>query len=99
MAKVKPVVADDLTVQINIKWLVQIIFFIVTITAGYFHLTAQITDNHKEIIGIKEALIKYEDLVDDRVGRLETYKDQELEELNRTLMDKVLGRNKNNNGN
>ena len=84
---------DSLEITINIKWMIQIIFFIFTLTGTFFTLKGSIKDNSNEIEYIKENLIEYEKLIDERVSRLEKYKDQELEEVNKSLLSKVLGKN------
>tara|TARA_R100000995_G_C3430438_1_gene98254 strand:- start:372 stop:644 length:273 start_codon:yes stop_codon:yes gene_type:complete len=84
---------DELQIHISVKWMAQLIFFIITVTGSWFSLKATITDNEKEIKYIKQNLIEYEKQVDDRVSRLEKYKEQELEEVNKSLLSKVLGNN------
>ena len=59
---------------------------------AYYSLSNNIGNNANEIKHIKESLIEYEKMVDDRVGRLEKYKEQELEEVNKSLLSKVLGK-------
>ena len=59
---------------------------------AYYSLSNSIGSNANEIKHIKESLIEYEKMVDDRVGRLEKYKEQELEEVNKSLLSKVLGK-------
>ena len=83
---------DDMVISLNIKWLVQIVFFIVSITAGYFTLKGSITNNTKDVSIIKSTLVEYEEEVDDRISRLEDARDLQLEQVNRSLMDKVLGK-------
>ena len=84
---------DELQIHISVKWMAQLIFFIISITGAWYSLKATITDNEKEIEYIKQNLIEYEKQVDDRVSRLERYKEQELEEVNKSLLSKVLGNN------
>ena len=43
---------------------------------------------------MEKALIKYEEILDSRVARLEDFKDLEVEAVNRSLLSKVLGTNK-----
>jgi len=83
---------DELQIHISVKWAVQIILFVVSIMGAYYSLSNNIGNNANEIKHIKESLIEYEKMVDDRVGRLEKYKEQELEEVNKSLLSKVLGK-------
>ena len=84
---------DTLEITLSVKWMVQLIFFVFTITGAWYTLRDGIGNNKKEIEYIKENLIEYENQVDERVGRLEKYKEQELEEVNKSLLSKVLGKN------
>ena len=63
-----------------------------TITGSWYTLNNMINDNTKEIEQIKDSLIEYEKQVDERVSRLEKFKEQELEEVNKSLMQKILGK-------
>ena len=63
-----------------------------SLTGAWYTLKQNIADNANEIEHIKESLIEYEKLLDERVSRLEKYKEQELEEVNKSLLSKVLGR-------
>ena len=67
---------DELQIHISVKWAVQIAFLIVTLTGGWHTLKSNISNNASEIRHIKESLIEYENMVDERVGRLEKYKEQ-----------------------
>ncbi len=83
---------DELQIHISVKWAVQILLFVFTLTGAWYTLKQNIADNTNEIEHIKESLIEYEKLLDERVSRLEKYKEQELEEVNKSLLSKVLGR-------
>ena len=83
---------DELQIHISVKWAVQILLFVFTLTGAWYTLKQSIADNTNEIEHIKESLIEYEKLLDERVSRLEKYKEQELEEVNKSLLSKVLGR-------
>ena len=85
---------DELQIKISVRWAVQIIVFVVSLVSAYYTLKGSIQDNKEEIKHIKESLIEYEELLDGRVGRLERFKEKELEEMNKSLLDKVLGKNK-----
>ena len=83
---------DELQIHISVKWAVQILLFVFTLTGGWYTLKQDIASNASEIKHIKESLIEYENLLDERVSRLEKYKEQELEEVNKSLLSKVLGK-------
>tara|TARA_R100000278_G_scaffold122716_1_gene109652 strand:+ start:1191 stop:1466 length:276 start_codon:yes stop_codon:yes gene_type:complete len=83
---------DELQIKISVKWAIQIIVFIVSLVSAYYTLKGTISDNTNEIVKIQESLIEFEELLDDRVARLERFKEQELEEMNKSLLDKVLGK-------
>ena len=83
---------SSLEVTLSVKLLVQLVFFIMTITGSWYTLNNMINDNTKEIEQIKDSLIEYEKQVDERVSRLEKFKEQELEEVNKSLMQKILGK-------
>ena len=71
---------DELQIHISVKWAVQILLFVFTLTGAWYTLKQSIADNTNEIEHIKESLIEYEKLLDERVSRLEKYKEH-LEKL------------------
>ena len=83
---------DELQIHISVKWAVQILVFVFTLTGAWYTLKQDIASNASEIKHIKKSLIEYENLLDERVSRLEKYKEQELEEVNKSLLSKVLGK-------
>ena len=83
---------DELQIHISVKWAIHLVLFIVTLTGAWYTINASIYSNNQEIEHIKQSLIEYEELLDERVARLEKYKEQELEEVNRSLLSKVLGK-------
>tara|TARA_R100000152_G_C6767735_1_gene193027 strand:+ start:300 stop:581 length:282 start_codon:yes stop_codon:yes gene_type:complete len=83
---------SSLEITLSVKLLVQLVFFVITITGSWYTLNNMIKDNSNEIEHIKESLIEYEKQVDERVARLEKFKEQELEEVNKSLMQKILGK-------
>ena len=83
---------DEMQIKISVKWAIQIVVFIVSLVSAYYTLRADIQKNSDEITFIKESLIEYEEILDGRVARLERFKEQELEEMNKSLLDKVLGK-------
>ena len=83
---------DELQIHISVKWAVQILFLVFTLTGAWYTLNANINDNAKEIEHIKEALIEFEKNLDERMYPLEAEREQRLTEMNKSLLDKVLGK-------
>lgn len=84
---------DELQIHISVKWAVQIVFLVFTLTGAWYTLNANITNNAKEIEHIKESLIEFEQALDERMEPLENEREQRLTEMNKSLLDKVLGKN------
>ncbi len=84
---------DELQIHISVKWMVQILIMVFTLTGAWFTINANINDNTKEIESIKEALIKFEENLDERMKPLEAEREQRLTEMNKSLLDKVLRKN------
>ena len=84
---------DELQIHISVKWAVQILFLVFTLTGAWYTLNANINDNTKEIEHIKAALIEFEKNSDERMYPLEAEREQRLTEMNKSLLDKVLGKN------
>ncbi len=84
---------DELQIHISVKWAVQIIFLVFTLTGAWYTLNANINNNKKDIVHIKEALIEFEQALDERIEPLENEREQRLTEMNKSLLDKVLGKN------
>lgn len=83
---------DELQINISVKWAVQIVVFIVTLCGAYYSLDQKANQNASDLEYIKKTFIEYEELVDQRVGRLESYKEQELEAVNQSMLSRVLGK-------
>ena len=81
---------DELQIHISVKWAVQIVFLVFTLTGAWYTLNANINNNKKEITHIKEALIEFEQALDERMEPLENEREQRLTEMNKSLLDKVL---------
>ena len=84
---------DELQIHISVKWMVQILIMVFTLTGAWFTINANINDNTKEIESIKEALIEFEENLDERMNPLEAEREQRLTEMNKSLLDKVLRKN------
>jgi TolA-binding protein len=83
---------DNLHVNINIKWLIQIITASVLLTSFYFQVRgtlddhgSRITQMHDEIVGIQKRL---EQMEKEHVEELEHH-NEELQEENKSLLEKV----------
>ena len=74
-----------LNVTINIRWLVQIIILIAIIVGTWYQAQMTMAENHRHI----ELLEK--DLMDlkSRIGFIETKRTEELEQENKSLMEKI----------
>ena len=83
---------DELQIHISVKWAVQIVFLVFTLTGAWYTLNNNIDSNAQEIEHIKEALIEFEQALDDRMEPLENEREQRLTEMNKSLLDKVLGK-------
>ena len=84
---------DELQIHISVKWMVQILIMVFTLTGAWFTINANINDNTKEIESIKEALIEFEENLDESMKPLEAEREQRLTEMNKSLLDKVLRTN------
>ena len=82
---------DELQIHISVKWAIQIIMFVVTLTGAYYTINGKVAQNKAELQHVKENLIEFEEMLEARISRLERYKEQELEEVNKSLLSKVLG--------
>ena len=86
----KKVLNDELQIHISVKWMVQILIMVFTLTGAWFTINSNISGNAKEIENIKEALIEFEENLDERMSPLEAEREQRLAEMNKSLLDKVL---------
>jgi hypothetical protein len=83
---------DELQIHISVKWMVQILLMVFTLTGAWFTINANINENASEIEHIKESLIEFEQNLDERMNPLEAEREQRLTEMNKSLLDKVLGK-------
>ena len=84
---------DELQIHISVKWAIQIIMFVITLTSAYYAINAKVAQNKSDLQYIKDNLVEFEEMLDNRISRLERYKEQELEEVNKSILSKVLGGN------
>ena len=83
---------SDFEITIQVKWLIQLIFFVFVISGSWYTLNNNIDSNSQEIEYIKESLIEFEQALDERMEPLESEREQRLAEMNKSLLDKVLGK-------
>ena len=83
---------DSLHVNINIKWLIQIITASVLLTASYFKVSSTLDDHgtritqiHDEIVGIQMRLDQMEK---EHVEEIEHHNEELIEE-NKSLLEKI----------
>ena len=83
---------DSLHVNINIKWLIQIITASVLLTASYFKVSSTLDDHgtritqiHDEIVGIQTRLDQMEK---EHVEEIEHHNEELIEE-NKSLLEKI----------
>jgi len=84
---------SDFEITIQVKWLIQLIFFVFAISGSWYTLNSNIDSNAQEIEHIKESLIEFEQALDERMEPLEAEREQRLTEMNKSLLDKVLRKN------
>tara|TARA_R100001463_G_scaffold54588_1_gene105642 strand:+ start:74 stop:349 length:276 start_codon:yes stop_codon:yes gene_type:complete len=81
---------SDFEITIQVKWLIQLIFFVFAISGSWYTLNSNIDSNTQEIEHIKESLIEFEQALDERMEPLENEREERLSEMNKSLLDKVL---------
>jgi len=81
---------DELQINISVKWAVQILLMVFSLTGAWYTLNADIDSNTQEIEHIKESLIEFENTLDERMHPLEAEREQRLTEMNKTLLGKIL---------
>jgi len=81
---------DELQINISVKWAVQILLMVFSLTGAWYTLNADIDSNAQEIEHIKESLIEFETTLDERMHPLEAEREQRLTEMNKTLLGKIL---------
>ena len=81
---------DELQINISVKWAVQILLMVFSLTGAWYTLNADIDNNAQQIEHIKESLIEFENTLDERMHPLEAEREQRLTEMNKTLLGKIL---------
>ena len=80
-----------LEITLSVKLLVQLVFFVFTITGAWYALNGRIDQNSNDIRQIEKSLVEYDKMMEDRVSRLEEIHDAQIDNMNKSLLSKVLG--------
>ena len=80
-------------ITLSVKLLVQLVFFVVTITGAWYALNGNIDTNSNDIRQIEKSLVEYDKMMEVRVSRLEEIHDAQIDNMNKALLSKVLGGN------
>ena len=78
-------------ITLSVKLLVQLVFFVVTITGAWYALNGKIDTNSSDIRQIEKSLVEYDKMMELRVSRLEEIHDAQMDNMNKSLLSKVLG--------
>lgn len=76
---------DNLNITINIRWLVQIIILIGIIVGTWYQAQMKMAENHRHIMLLEEQMSD----VQSRIGGMEKEKVEDLEEENKSLLEKI----------
>ena len=76
---------DNLNSTINIRWLVQIIILIGIIVGTWYQAQMKRAANHRHIMLLEEQMSD----VQSRIGGMERAKVEDLEEENKSLLEKI----------
>ena len=76
---------DNLNITINIRWLVQIIVLIGIIVGTWYQAQMKMAENHRHIKLLQEQMSD----VQSRIGGMERAKVEDLEEENKSLLEKI----------
>jgi hypothetical protein len=82
---------SSMEITLSVKLLVQLVFFVFTITGAWYSLNGKIDTNANDIIQIEKSLVEYDKMMEDRVSRLEELNDAQIDHMNKSLLSKVLG--------
>ena len=76
---------DNLNITINIRWLVQIIVLIGIIVGTWYQAQMKMAENHRHIKLLQEQMSD----VQSRIGGMERAKVEDLEEENKSLLERI----------
>ena len=76
---------DNLNITINIRWLVQIVVIVALIVGTWYQAQMKMAENHRHIMLLEEQMSD----VQSRIGGMEKEKVEDLEEENKSLLEKI----------
>ena len=76
---------DNLNITINIRWLVQIIVIVALIVGTWYQAQMKMAENHRHIMLLEEQMSD----VQSRIGGMEKEKVEDLEEENKSLLERI----------
>ena len=76
---------DNLNITINIRWLVQIIILIGIIVGTWYQAQMKMAEYHRHIQLLEDQMAD----VQSRIGGMERAKVEDLEEENKSLLEKI----------
>tara|TARA_R110002110_G_scaffold407995_1_gene629307 strand:- start:231 stop:497 length:267 start_codon:yes stop_codon:yes gene_type:complete len=76
---------DNLNITINIRWLVQIVVIVALIVGTWYQAQMKMAENHRHIMLLEEQMSD----VQSRIGGIEKEKVEELEEENKSLLERI----------
>jgi len=76
---------DNLNITINIRWLVQIVVIVALIVGTWYQAQMKMAENHRHIMLLEEQMSD----VQSRIGGMEKEKVEDLEEENKSLLERI----------
>ena len=76
---------DNLNITINIRWLVQILILVALIVGTWYQAQMKMAENHRHIMLLEEQMSD----VQSRIGGMEKEKVEDLEEENKSLLERI----------
>ena len=76
---------DNLNITINIRWLVQIVVIVALIVGTWNQAQMKMAENHRHIMLLEEQMSD----VQSRIGGMEKEKVEDLEEENKSLLERI----------
>jgi prefoldin subunit 5 len=87
-----PKVDDSLNLTINIKWLVQLVVLIGSMVGAWYSVKMSLNAVIMDVEDLREKVeMQYED-VHSRIQVLENARNEQLEEVNKTMLQKMFGK-------
>ena len=76
---------DNLNITINIRWLVQIVVIVALIVGTWYQAQMKMAENHRHIMLLEKQMSD----VQSRIGGMEKEKVEDLEEENKSLLQRI----------